>query len=38
MRNLYARWAEFMEADSWDDLATWRRPSRRHRHEAAARW
>ena len=25
MRNLYGRWAEFMEADSWDDLATWRR-------------
>lgn len=24
MRNLYKRWAEFMEADSWDDLATWR--------------
>jgi hypothetical protein len=25
MRNLYRRWAEFMEADSWDELATWRR-------------
>jgi hypothetical protein len=27
MRNLYRRWAQFMEADSWDDLATWRRQS-----------
>jgi hypothetical protein len=25
MRNLYRRWAEFMEADSWDELMTWRR-------------
>ena len=25
MRNLYHRWAQCMEADSWDDLATWRR-------------
>ena len=25
LRNLYRRWAEFMEADSWDELATWRR-------------
>ena len=24
LRNLYRRWAEFMEADSWDELATWR--------------
>jgi hypothetical protein len=24
MRNLYRRWAEFMEAESWDDLAAWR--------------
>ena len=24
LRNLYRRWAEFMEAKSWDDLATWR--------------
>jgi hypothetical protein len=24
MRNLYRRWAEFMEADSWDELMTWR--------------
>jgi hypothetical protein len=22
---LYRRWAEFMEADSWEELATWRR-------------
>ena len=27
MRNLYRRWAHFMEADSWDALATWRRPA-----------
>ncbi len=26
MRNLYARWAQFMEADSWAGLATWRHP------------
>ena len=25
MRNLYHRWAQFMEADSWDELMTWRR-------------
>jgi len=24
LRNLYRRWAEFMEAESWDALATWR--------------
>ena len=24
MRNLYRRWAQFMEADSCDELATWR--------------
>jgi nitrite reductase/ring-hydroxylating ferredoxin subunit len=28
MRNLYRRWAEFMEADSWDELMTWRRNER----------
>ena len=27
LRNLYRRWAEFMEAESWDELATWRRPA-----------
>ena len=27
MRNLYRRWAQFMEADSWDELTTWRRQS-----------
>ena len=26
LRNLYKRWAAFMEAESWDELATWRRP------------
>ncbi|MGH7065727.1 MAG: hypothetical protein ACREET_16765, partial [Stellaceae bacterium] len=25
LRNLYRRWAEFMAAESWDELATWRR-------------
>jgi hypothetical protein len=24
MRNFYRRWAEFMEADDWSQLATWR--------------
>ena len=24
LRNFYRRWAEFMEAQSWDELATWR--------------
>ncbi len=24
LRNLYKRWAEFMDAESWDELATWR--------------
>jgi phenylpropionate dioxygenase-like ring-hydroxylating dioxygenase large terminal subunit len=24
LRNLYRRWAQFMEADSWDELAGWR--------------
>src|SRR5579863_4391568 len=28
MRNLYGRWAQFMEADSWDELMTWRRNAR----------
>ena len=26
LRNLYKRWAEFMEAESWEELTTWRRP------------
>ncbi|HJU18790.1 MAG TPA: aromatic ring-hydroxylating dioxygenase subunit alpha [Stellaceae bacterium] len=26
LRNLYRRWAQFMEAGSWDELATWRHP------------
>ena len=25
LRNLYRRWAEFMEAESREELATWRR-------------
>jgi hypothetical protein len=25
MRNLYGRWAQFMEAESWDELMSWRR-------------
>jgi hypothetical protein len=28
LRNLYRRWAEFMDADGWDELATWRRNDR----------
>jgi hypothetical protein len=24
LRNFYKRWAEFMDAESWDELATWR--------------
>ena len=24
LRNFYKRWAEFMDADNWDELATWR--------------
>jgi hypothetical protein len=30
MRNLYGRWAQFMEAKTWTDLMPWRV------HEAAA--
>ncbi len=29
MRNFYRRWAEFMEADDWSQLATWRSGERR---------
>jgi hypothetical protein len=29
MRNLYRRWAEFMEAGSWDELMTWREEAAR---------
>jgi hypothetical protein len=29
MRNFYRRWAEFMEADDWSQLATWRSAERR---------
>ncbi|MBV8937238.1 MAG: aromatic ring-hydroxylating dioxygenase subunit alpha, partial [Alphaproteobacteria bacterium] len=28
LRNLYRRWTEFMEAESWDELMSWRRPGR----------
>jgi hypothetical protein len=24
LRNLYRRWAQFMEAGSWDELMSWR--------------
>ena len=30
LRNLYRRWSEFMEAESWDELATWRRAEQDH--------
>jgi len=26
LRNLYRRWAQFMEADNWAELAGWRKP------------
>jgi hypothetical protein len=26
LRNLYRRWAQFMEAESWDELAAWQNP------------
>ena len=29
LRNLYRRWAQFMEAGSWADLAAWRHPAPR---------
>ena len=46
MRNLYRRWAQFMEAESWDDLMTWRRNNARGRRRnerirsmfATSRW
>ncbi len=25
LRNFYRRWAEFMDAGDWGDLATWRK-------------
>jgi len=28
LRNFYRRWAEFMEAGSWDELTSWRLPAR----------
>ena len=28
LRNLYRRWAEFMTADGWDELMTWRQHDR----------
>jgi len=33
MRNPYRRWAQFMEADSWDELMPWRHTAA---HEARA--
>jgi nitrite reductase/ring-hydroxylating ferredoxin subunit len=37
LRNLYRRWAEFMEAARWDELATWRRTAPARRGRAGAR-
>jgi phenylpropionate dioxygenase-like ring-hydroxylating dioxygenase large terminal subunit len=34
MRNLYRRWAQFMEADSWDELMPWRRDAAREAQAA----
>ncbi len=31
LRNFYRRWAEFMDAERWEDLATWRRRDPRAR-------
>jgi hypothetical protein len=28
LRNFYRRWAEFMAAESWDELTSWRQPAR----------
>jgi len=36
LRNLYRRWAEFMEAESWEELTTWRRPACAQRETARA--
>src|SRR5712691_462994 len=36
LRNLYRRWNEFMAADDWDALATWRRPTQGTMARAAA--
>jgi hypothetical protein len=30
LRNLYRRWAQFMEAESWSDLAIWRKSAVAH--------
>ena len=32
LRNLYRRWAAFMEAASWEELTTWRSPAPAERH------
>jgi phenylpropionate dioxygenase-like ring-hydroxylating dioxygenase large terminal subunit len=32
LRNLYRRWAEFMNAESWDELASWRHQSSGREH------
>jgi hypothetical protein len=35
-RNLYRRWAEFMQADGWDELMGWRKNDRGAMPSAAA--
>jgi hypothetical protein len=30
LRNQYRRWAQFMEAESWADLAIWRKSAAAH--------
>jgi hypothetical protein len=37
LRNLYRRWAEFMEVERWEELATWRRPAHAERGTGFAR-
>ena len=36
MRNFYRRWAEFMEANDWSQLATWRSRTGRSGERKAA--
>src|SRR5207247_858303 len=36
LRNLYKRWAEFMEAESWEELTTWRHPAHAARGKGSA--
>jgi phenylpropionate dioxygenase-like ring-hydroxylating dioxygenase large terminal subunit len=37
LRNFYRRWAAFMDAKSWDELATWRQQTQTQETQAALR-